>query len=37
MESLNLREKYIKQSKIRIKDFEKEKIIKQWYDLIEGE
>lgn len=33
----DLREKYIKQSKIRIKDFEKEKIIKQWYDLIEGE
>lgn len=32
-----LREKYIKQSKIRIKDFEKEKIIEQWYDLIEGE
>ena len=32
-----LKEKYIKQSKARVKDFDKEKIIKQWYDLIEGE
>ena len=37
LKNKDIREKYIKQSQIRIKDFKRENIIEQWYNLIEGE